>query len=90
MILTSKNNPLVKETAALKEKKARKEQEMFLVEGRKMATECLKSDFEIDRVFVSESYVGETPFRKRSPSVSRTTYSVSFRMKRPLKGFCVG
>lgn len=62
MILTSKNNPLVKETAALKEKKARKEMGMFLVEGRKMATECLKSDFEIDRVFVSERYEGELPF----------------------------
>lgn len=62
MILTSKNNPLIKETAALKEKKARKEQGMFLVEGRKMAVECSKSDFEIDRVFLSPSYEGERPF----------------------------
>ena len=62
MILTSKNNPLVKETAALKDKKARKAQGMFLVEGRKMAVECQRSDFEIDRVFVAESYAGENPF----------------------------
>ena len=62
MILTSKNNPLIKETAALKDKKARKEQGMFLVEGRKMAVECQRSDFEIDRVFVAESYAGENPF----------------------------
>ena len=62
MILTSKNNPLIKETAALKEKKARKEQGMFLVEGRKMAVECQRSSFEIDRVFVAESYEGENPF----------------------------
>ena len=62
MILTSKNNPLLKETAALKEKKARKEQGAFLVEGRKMAAECLKSDFEIERVFISESYEGEISF----------------------------
>ena len=62
MILTSKNNPLIKETAALKDKKARKEQGMFLVEGRKMAVECQRSDFEIDRVFVAESYTGENPF----------------------------
>ena len=61
MILTSKNNPLIKETAALKEKKARKEQGLFLVEGRKMAMECLKSDFEIDRVFLSQSYDGVLP-----------------------------
>ena len=62
MILTSKNNPLIKETAALQDKKARKEQGMFLVEGRKMAVECQRSDFEIDRVFVAESYAGENPF----------------------------
>lgn len=64
MILTSKNNPLIKETAALKEKKARKQQGMFLVEGRKMAVECAKSDFEIDRVFLSQNYEGELPFAK--------------------------
>ena len=56
MILTSKNNPLIKETASLKEKKGRKELGLFLVEGEKMARECINSDFEIERVFVSESY----------------------------------
>ena len=56
MILTSKNNPLVKETAALKEKKGRKEHGLFLVEGVKMVRECLKSAFEIERVFLAESY----------------------------------
>ena len=61
MILTSKNNPLIKETAALKEKKARKELGIFLVEGYKMALECQKSKLEIERVFVAESYRGELP-----------------------------
>lgn len=62
MILTSKNNPLIKETAALKEKKGRKELGLFLVEGRKMVAECQKSPIEIERVFVSESYAGEVAF----------------------------
>ena len=62
MILTSKNNPLIKETSALKEKKGRKETGLFLVEGWKMARECQKSDFEIDKVFVAESYDGEITF----------------------------
>lgn len=62
MILTSKNNPLIKETASLKEKKGRKELGLFLVEGKKMALECQKSDFEIERVFVAESYDGVLPF----------------------------
>ena len=62
MILTSKNNSFVKETAALKEKKGRKEFGLFLVEGRKMALECQKSSFEIERVIVAESYRGEVSF----------------------------
>ncbi len=62
MVLTSKNNPLIKETAALKEKKGRKEFGLFLVEGRKMALECQESALEIERVFVSEGYEGELPF----------------------------
>ena len=64
MILTSKNNPLIKETASLKEKKGRKELGLFLVEGRKMVAECQKSPIEIERVFVSQSYAGEVPFEE--------------------------
>lgn len=56
MILTSRNNPLIKETASLKEKKGRKQHGLFLVEGRKMAAECLQSDFVTDRVFLAENY----------------------------------
>ena len=59
MIITSKNNALVKETAALKEKKARKGLGLFLVEGVKMTRECLESNFEIERVFLAESYHGD-------------------------------
>ena len=50
MILTSKNNPLVKETAALKEKKGRKQLSLFLVEGEKMCFECQKSGMEIEKI----------------------------------------
>ena len=59
MILTSKNNPLIKETASLKEKKGRKLLGMLLVEGRKRVLECQNSGLSIDRVFYSESYQGE-------------------------------
>ncbi len=48
MIITSKNNPLVKQTSALKEKK-----------GRKMALECVNSGFEIEKVIVSEHFAGD-------------------------------
>ena len=67
MNLTSKNNPLVKETAALKEKKGRKELGLFLVEGYKMALECQKSQLEIERVFFAESYRGDLPVCQAEP-----------------------
>ena len=56
MILTSKNNPLIKATASLKEKKGRKELGSFLVEGVKMATECIRSGFAVEYVFVEENH----------------------------------
>ena len=59
MILTSKNNPLIKQTVSLKEKKGRKENSLFLVEGKKMSQECLQSGFEIEKVFVSEQFDGD-------------------------------
>ncbi len=62
MILTSKNNPLIKETALLKEKKGRKQTGLFLVEGIKMARELLKSNFEVERVFLAESFTDILPF----------------------------
>ena len=56
MILTSKNNPLIKETAALKEKKGRREQGAFLVEGVKMVRECQKSGLEIEKIFLTPTF----------------------------------
>ena len=59
MIITSKNNPLVKETALLKDKKGRKQHSLFLVEGIKMVQECKKSGLEIEKIIVAESYERE-------------------------------
>ena len=56
MILTSKSNPLIKETAGLKEKKGRKEQGAFLVEGIKMVRECQKSGMEIEKIFLTQAF----------------------------------
>ncbi len=62
MIITSKNNPLVKETASLKDKKGRRELGAFLVEGWKMAEECQRSGMAIERVFVAQSYTKKLAF----------------------------
>lgn len=99
MILTSKNNPLIKETVTLKDKKGRKEFGLFLVEGRKMAAECAKSGLEVERVFVSESYDGENPFPEsltvcvsqdvfRHLSDEKTPQGILCRVKIPEEGVC--
>lgn len=66
MILTSKNNPFVKETSSLKEKKGIRQTGLFLVEGVKMVRECKKSGFEIERLVVSESFSKSEAFEEFS------------------------
>ena len=99
MILTSKNNPLIKETASLKEKKGRKELGLFLIEGAKMARECAKSGFEIERVFISETYEGSSPCDEgktvvvsedvlRFLSDEKTPQGILCRAKIPTKTLC--
>ncbi len=59
MIIVSKNNPIVKELSALKEKKGRKHTNSFLVEGEKMVRECANSGLKIRRIVLREDYSGE-------------------------------
>ena len=96
MILTSKNNPLIKETATLKEKKGRRQSGLFLVEGVKMAKECQESGLVLDRVFVSERYDG-APFENavtvsedvlRYLSDEKTPQGVVCRVKIPKRTLC--
>ena len=54
MLIVSKNNPIVKELASLKEKKGRRERRSFPVEGAKMIRECAASGLEILRIAVRE------------------------------------
>lgn len=50
VVITSKQNPAVKELSSLKEKKGRRERGSFLVEGRKMLLDCRAGGMEIVRV----------------------------------------
>lgn len=59
MVITSKQNPAVKELALLKEKKGRQARGTFLAEGAKMVRECASCGMEIVRVIVREGYEGE-------------------------------
>ncbi|MBE6718188.1 MAG: RNA methyltransferase [Ruminococcaceae bacterium] len=53
-IITSRNNPLVVETAKLKDKKHREENKSFLFEGIKLTREAISSGVEIERIFLTE------------------------------------
>ncbi|MDD6995251.1 MAG: RNA methyltransferase [Candidatus Borkfalkiaceae bacterium] len=65
-IITSKNNPFIKEAVSLKDKKGRKERGLFLAEGEKMTAECLAAHRRIGRVFFAENYAGKYAERIRS------------------------
>ena len=60
MVIVSKNNPVVKELASLKEKKGRKARGTFLVEGVKMVREAVAAGLAVRRLAVREDYAGET------------------------------
>ena len=60
MIILSRQNPLVKELASLKEKKGRRRTGTFLVEGHKMVREAVASGMDVVRLILREDYAGET------------------------------
>lgn len=53
-IITSRNNPLIKETAKLSDKKHREKSSLFAFEGRKLLSEALQSGVQIVNIFVTE------------------------------------
>lgn len=54
MIITSRNNPLVKEMRALRERKGRKETGLHFIESDKLVAEALSSGAELSTLFVKE------------------------------------
>jgi TrmH family RNA methyltransferase len=59
-IIQSRDNALIKNIKKLKEKKYRLQQEAFLIEGFRFVEEALKSDFEIETIFISENVLNNT------------------------------
>ncbi|MGN0970690.1 MAG: TrmH family RNA methyltransferase, partial [Aristaeellaceae bacterium] len=57
--LTSLKNPRVQAWRALKDRKGRKETGCFLVEGRKMVEEALRSAFPVETVLADENRLAE-------------------------------
>ncbi len=54
MIITSKSNPIIKAVSALSDKKFRKQQNLYIVEGIKPVSECISAGCQIDRIICVE------------------------------------
>ena len=58
-IITSENNPLIKEIKSLKLKKFREQKKLYFIEGIKFVEESLLSDEEINVLIISHSMVND-------------------------------
>ena len=58
-MITSKNNECIKRIASMKEKKGRREQGAYLVEGIKQVREALAGGLPVEQVVLSERYAGD-------------------------------
>ena len=59
MIYTSKQNPIIKQIASLKDKKYRSKYGLYVAEGIKMVNEAIKFGLEIDKIIVTETAFGD-------------------------------
>ncbi len=55
--ITSSKNLVIKNTIALKQKKARDYEKLFLIEGLRFVAEAFKAEALIDRIFVTEDFL---------------------------------
>ena len=60
-IITSRNNPLIVETAKLKDKKHRENKKSFLFEGIKLTREAISSGVDIEHIFLTEKCAEKYP-----------------------------
>lgn len=64
MLITSKDNELIKHIRKLKEKKYRDEYSEFVVEGLKMVEEAMQEKIKIKTIIICEEYLGENSIKK--------------------------
>ena len=58
--MTISRNDL-KKFSSLNRKSKRIELGLFIAEGRKICNELMNSNFELERLFITENYIGEYP-----------------------------
>ena len=59
MEITSINNPLIKETVKLQQKKYRNQTGKFLLEGFKTIKEAFDAGIELEHIFVEKKHIHE-------------------------------
>ena len=92
MLITSRSNPLIIETASLKEKKYREKNGLFIFEGKKLFDEAVKRGVNIERVFVTEKatkYCENSAFNGEIITVSESVYEKLSSEKSPEGIICV-
>ena len=57
MVYTSKQNPIIKEIASLKDKKYRQKLGLYVAEGVKLVNEAIKYNVNIEKIVVTEEYL---------------------------------
>ena len=79
MIITSKSNPIIKAVSALSDKKFRKQNGQYIVEGIKPVKECIEAGCQIERIicietlerdFVNPTVVSESVFKSISSEIT--------------------
>ena len=93
MLITSRENPLIKEAAALvRDKKVRKQTGLFVAEGARACFEAVKSSAEVLRGFVTEAIFGvhRAPYfrRRRSLLYQRKRRGKNQRNEISPRGIC--
>lgn len=90
--ITSRNNPYIKETVKLSDRKYRESVGKFCFEGRKLFEEAIKENVPLEAVFIRESLIPEfadADFNFRVISVSNEVYEKISYEKSPEGVFCV-
>ena len=79
MLISSRENPIIKEAAALvSDKKARKKSGLFVVEGARLCSEACKSGAKVLRLFVTEEAEKKYPeYLKNLLSEAKEVYNIT-------------
>ena len=75
MVYTSKQNPIIKEIASLKDKKYRQKLGLYVAEGVKLVNEAIKYGVDIEKIVVTEEYLPLVTPNKRVISTLESPFT---------------